>query len=50
MLIPTRAPIGLSLHIAFRVSVDDILGACHALRVAGVTPLSFFAPRPASRT
>jgi lactoylglutathione lyase len=36
------APMGLSLHVAFRVSVDDVLGACRALRVDGVTPLSFF--------
>jgi lactoylglutathione lyase len=36
------APMGLVLHVAFRASVDDVLGACRALRLAGVTPLSFF--------
>lgn len=37
------APIGLSLHIALAVSLDDVLAACDALRANGVTPLSFFA-------
>jgi len=37
------APLGLSLHIALRTSLEDVLGACDALRSAGVTPLSFFA-------
>ena len=37
------APIGLSLHVAFRASLDDVLGACDRLRTLGVTPLSFFA-------
>jgi ribosomal protein S18 acetylase RimI-like enzyme len=37
------APLGLSLHIALRVSLDDVLGACAALRAAGLAPLSFFA-------
>jgi lactoylglutathione lyase len=36
------APMGLSLHVAFRASLGDVLGACDALRAAGVTPLSFF--------
>jgi lactoylglutathione lyase len=36
------APMGLSLHIAFRVSLEAVLGACDALRSNGVTPLSFF--------
>jgi lactoylglutathione lyase len=35
-------PMALSLHVAFRVSLDDVLGACRALRAAGLTPLSFF--------
>jgi ribosomal protein S18 acetylase RimI-like enzyme len=35
------APMGLSLHIALTVSLDDVLGACDALRSAGVAPLSF---------
>ena len=37
------APLGLSLHIALAASLDDVLGACAALRSAGITPLSFFA-------
>ena len=37
------APIGLSSHVAFRASLDDVLGACDRLRALGVTPLSFFA-------
>jgi lactoylglutathione lyase len=36
-------PMGLSLHIAFRTSLEDVLGACERLRGLGVTPLSFFA-------
>ena len=37
------APIGLSLHVAFTASLDDVLGACDRLRSLDVTPLSFFA-------
>lgn len=37
------APIGISLHIAFKATPEDVLGACDRLREAGVTPLSFFA-------
>src|SRR4051812_36964040 len=37
------APLGLSLHIALRASLDDVLGACGALRATGIAPLSFFA-------
>jgi lactoylglutathione lyase len=37
------APVGLSLHVAFKVSFDDVIGACDQLRALGVTPLSFFA-------
>ena len=37
------APVGLALHVAFRASLDDVLGACDRLRELGVTPLSFFA-------
>jgi lactoylglutathione lyase len=33
---------GLSLHIALKASLADILAACDALRSVGVTPLSFF--------
>jgi len=36
------APMGLSLHVAFRASLADVLGACDALRASGVTPLTFF--------
>lgn len=36
------APMGMSLHIALKVSLADLLGACDALRSVGVTPLSFF--------
>jgi ribosomal protein S18 acetylase RimI-like enzyme len=36
------APMGLSLHIALAATLDEVLGACDALRSAGVTPLSFF--------
>jgi lactoylglutathione lyase len=37
------APMALSLHLAFRTSLDDVMGACDRLRSLGVTPLSFFA-------
>ena len=37
------APVGLSLHVAFSASLDDVLAACDRLRDLGVTPLSFFA-------
>jgi GNAT superfamily N-acetyltransferase len=36
------APMGLSLHIALKVSLGDVLGACDALRSNGITSLSFF--------
>jgi hypothetical protein len=36
------APMGLSLHVAFRASLGDVLDACDALRASGVTPLSLF--------
>ncbi len=36
-------PIALSLHVAFRSTLEDVLGACDRLRRLGVTPLSFFA-------
>jgi lactoylglutathione lyase len=35
-------PMGLSLHVAFAVSLDALLGAPAALRELGVQPLSFF--------
>jgi len=37
------APVGLSLHVALRASLEDVLGACERLRALGVTPLSFHA-------
>jgi lactoylglutathione lyase len=37
------APMGLSLHMAFKASLQDIMDACDRLRSGGVTPLSFFA-------
>jgi lactoylglutathione lyase len=36
------APMGLSLHVAFSASLDDVLHACDRLRSQGITPLSFF--------
>jgi lactoylglutathione lyase len=36
-------PMALSLHVAFRTSLRDVLGACGRLRELGVVPLSFFA-------
>ena len=36
------APMGLSLHVAFRTSLNDVLDACDRLSSRGVTPLSFF--------
>jgi lactoylglutathione lyase len=36
------APMGLSLHIALKASLKDVVGACDALRSRDVTPLSFF--------
>ena len=35
-------PMGMSLHVAFDVALDDVLGAAERLRSLGVTPLSFF--------
>jgi len=36
------APMGLSLHVAFKTSLQTVLSACGRLRAEGVTPLSFF--------
>src|SRR6201989_1574280 len=36
------APLGLSLHIALKAPLRDVLAACDDLRSNGVTPLSFF--------
>ena len=35
-------PMGMSLHIAFDVDLDDLLDSPRRLRALGVTPLSFF--------
>jgi lactoylglutathione lyase len=35
------APLGLSLHVAFKTTLEDVLGACERLRALGLTPLSF---------
>jgi lactoylglutathione lyase len=36
------APLGLTLHVAFEVAMDDLLDAPKRLEAQGVTPLSFF--------
>jgi lactoylglutathione lyase len=36
------APMGLSLHVAFKTSLAGVTGACARLRALGLTPLSFF--------
>jgi lactoylglutathione lyase len=36
-------PMGLSLHVAFTVSLQDVLDACARLRAFDIVPLSFFA-------
>jgi lactoylglutathione lyase len=36
------APMGMRLHVAFEVSLPELLGAPERLRAGGVTPLSFF--------
>ena len=36
------APLGLVLHIAFEVGLDQLLEAVGALMARGITPLSFF--------
>ena len=36
------APVGISSHVAFSTSLEDVLGACGALQAAGITPRSFF--------
>ena len=36
------APVGLSLHIAFKTSLPNVAAACDQLRARGATPLSFF--------
>jgi lactoylglutathione lyase len=41
------APMGLSLHVAFKASLEDVVDACDRLRSRGITPLSFFATETA---
>jgi lactoylglutathione lyase len=36
------APLGLTLHVAFEVALDDLLEASKRLAAQGITPLSFF--------
>ena len=36
------APLGLRLHLAFDVALDDLLGAPKQLKKQGIKPLSFF--------
>jgi lactoylglutathione lyase len=36
------SPFGLSVHVAFNASLDDVLGACEYLQSLGVAPLTFF--------
>jgi lactoylglutathione lyase len=36
------APLGLTLHVAFDVTLDGLLDAPERLRSKGITPLSFF--------
>jgi lactoylglutathione lyase len=36
------APLGMRLHVAFDVALDDVLEACDRLEAYGVKPLSFF--------
>ena len=35
------APLGVTSHVAFAATLEDVLGACERLRSLGVTPLSF---------
>jgi lactoylglutathione lyase len=37
------APMGLSLHVAFKASLEDVVDACDRLRSRGITPRPFFA-------
>jgi lactoylglutathione lyase len=37
------APLAISSHLAFKATLQDVLGACDRLRALGVTPLSFSA-------
>lgn len=35
-------PMGMTLHVAFEVTLDDVLAAPDRLRAVGIEPLSFF--------
>jgi len=37
------APLGMTLHLAFDVALEDVLDAPRRLRAQGIVPLSFFA-------
>ena len=41
------APLGLTLHVAFEVTMDDLLDAPRRLEAHGVMPLSFFGVKTA---
>jgi lactoylglutathione lyase len=43
------APLGLQLHLAFTVALDDVVAAPARLRALGITPLSF-GGEPTGRT
>jgi len=36
------SPLGITLHVAFEVTIDDLLDAPKRLESQGITPLSFF--------
>src|SRR3982750_1326775 len=36
------APMGMRLHVAFEMALDDVLAAPATLRARGIEPLSFF--------
>jgi lactoylglutathione lyase len=36
------SPLGITLHVAFEATIDDLLGAPNRLESQGITPLSFF--------
>lgn len=39
------APLGLTLHLAFEVTVNDLMDGPKTLEALGITPLSFFGER-----
>ncbi len=42
-------PMGMTLHVAFDVELEDVLDAPSRLRALGQTPYSFFEREPTSR-